>query len=328
MKTRLLILWFLLALIGVRADQVGTASRDVEFSRAGMTFPGTLEYPARTARMPAVVLVHGSGPNDRDETLHDGPVELRPFRELSRELAARGFVVLRYDKRSYLLGKNGDLEGTARLLPRDYVEDARAAIEFLRQQPEVDPRRILLVGHSQGASLAPWVAEGEGLFGAVLLAPGLLTMKDQIEYQTTYQEKFLEPFNHGGVLDPQLAQIRAARQQFRDLFARIESGELADDERIMGASVRYFKETDLLSGQAPERIAAMDVPVLVINGTADLKTPAELLREKEGGLRVKQDLTIVYQPGMIHELYRQGTIEFETAVATGIAEWFARLAVP
>ncbi|MBI3926370.1 MAG: alpha/beta fold hydrolase [Armatimonadetes bacterium] len=153
--------------------------REVEFIRAGMTFPGTLEYPAGAVRLPAVVLVHGSGPNDRDETLHDGPVELRPFRELSQALASLGFVVLRYDKRSYLLGKYGNLAGSAALLPQDYIEDARAAIEFLRAQPEVDAERILLVGHSQGASLAPWVAEGEGLFGAVLLAPGLLATSNR-----------------------------------------------------------------------------------------------------------------------------------------------------
>src|SRR5580698_6066976 len=109
--------------------------------------PGTLTLPRGAGPFPAVVLVHGSGPNDADETIG----EVHVFADLAAGLASRGIAVLRYVKRTRV-----DATPAAYRTQRDEVEvAAHAAVALLASTPEIDRRRIALVGHSQGAELAP-----------------------------------------------------------------------------------------------------------------------------------------------------------------------------
>src|SRR4051794_36392117 len=128
--------------------------------------PGTLTLPTGTGPFPAVVLVHGSGPHDRDETI--GPN--KPFRDLAWGLATRGIAVLRYEKRTKEHGAKFVKENTY-TLRSEVIDDVRAAVALLRSHRSVDPKRIFVAGHSQGAVAAPRVAELEpGLGGVILLA--------------------------------------------------------------------------------------------------------------------------------------------------------------
>src|SRR4051794_11541515 len=145
--------------------------------------PGTLTLPTGTGPFPAVVLVHGSGPHDRDETI--GPN--KPFRDLAWGLAAQGVAVLRYEKRTH--------EHPAKLMPlkekltirEESVDDAVAAVALLRKQKEVDGKRIFVVGHSLGAIVAPKVAALEpAVAGIVLLAGSPRPFEDIILDQLTY----------------------------------------------------------------------------------------------------------------------------------------------
>lgn len=153
-----------------RSENVTFASRD------GTKLAGTLTVPDNTTTaMPAVVLVHGSGPVDRNEQIGPNPI----FLELSNALSNDGFVVLRYDKRG--VGKSG---GNARTLTRDdLLDDARAAISFVRALHEVDPKRVFVLGHSEGGELAPSLAAGGApLRGIALMAPPAIPL-DQILVQ-------------------------------------------------------------------------------------------------------------------------------------------------
>ena len=154
-------------------------STDVSFtSRDGTRLAGTVTVPDHTtAGMPAVVLVHGSGPVDRNEQVGPNPI----FLELSNALSNSGFVVLRYDKRG--IGKSG---GDARSATRDdLLDDARAAIAFVRRYRSVDPKRVFVVGHSEGGELAPSLAaSGAPLRGIALMAPPAIPL-DQILIQQT-----------------------------------------------------------------------------------------------------------------------------------------------
>lgn len=154
-------------------------SSDVTFvSRDGTKLSGTLTIPEHAAhRMPAVVLVHGSGPTNRDEQVGPNPI----FLELSNALSNSGFVVLRYDKRG--VGKS---EGRASTTTRDdLLDDARAAIAFLQRQPSVDAHRVFVVGHSEGGELAPSLAAGGApLRGIALMAPPAIPL-DQVIIQQT-----------------------------------------------------------------------------------------------------------------------------------------------
>lgn len=293
--------------------------RELEVQSGDLTLGATLELPAGEGPFPAVLLVHGSGPNDRDETLDLGVVKIRPFQELSRHLAAEGVAVLRYDKRSWVLKNLGLSQAFAKLTPLDFIEDARAALDLLAAQPEVDPRRIYVVGHSQGGTLAPWIVEDKQVAGMILLAPGLLAMREQIEYQCAYQLELLRELK----LEAKAAAVEAARTQYRQLYARLDSEELKPQQMLGGASVAFYRESDRLGAEVIAKTVASPLPVLLVNGTHDLKCPERLLRSKAEELQQKPDLTIHYEAGMVHELYDQQYSKFRQTLAPLIADWMA-----
>jgi len=154
-----------------RSDEVTFVSGD------GTKLSGTLTVPEHMAgAMPAVVLVHGSGAANRDEQVGPNPI----FLELSNALSNHGFVVLRYDKRG--VGRSG---GNVKTMTRDdLLNDARAAIAFLRHSPDVDPHRVFVLGHSEGGELAPSLAAGGApLRGIALMAPPAIPLEQIVIQQ-------------------------------------------------------------------------------------------------------------------------------------------------
>src|SRR5690606_3360653 len=147
----------------------GYQERDFSVGDGERALPGTLAMPegaSADAPVPGVVLVHGSGPHDRDETI--GPN--RPFLDIARGLAAQGVAVLRYDKRTR--ARPQDYADGKVTIDSETTDDAVAAVEALRKVPGVDPARVYVLGHSQGAMMAPRIAAksghvaGLGLFAA------------------------------------------------------------------------------------------------------------------------------------------------------------------
>ena len=141
-------------------------SADVTFpgGAAGVTLAGTLTTPPGTGPFPAAVLISGSGPNRRDEPI----LGHKPFLLLADTLTRRGVAVLRYDKRGI-----GQSTGSyARATSADFAADAEAAVRFLQTQTVIDPKRIGLIGHSEGGLIAPLVASEhpDDIAFAVLLA--------------------------------------------------------------------------------------------------------------------------------------------------------------
>ena len=125
----------------------------VTVGSAPWALPGTLSLPNGAGPFPAIVLVQGSGPNDRDETF--GPN--KPFRDLAWGLASAGIAVLRYDKRTFVYSAQMAAD-TSITVRQETTDDAMAAVTLLRKTPKVDPARVFLVGHSLGAYLAPRIA--------------------------------------------------------------------------------------------------------------------------------------------------------------------------
>lgn len=142
----------------------------------GLTLAGTLTIPEAAGRHPVVVLITGSGPQDRDETL----MEHKPFLVLADYLSRRGIAVLRYDDRG-TAGSSGNFSSAT---TADFARDAAAAVDFLRGHARIDPARIGLVGHSEGGLVAPLVAaERTDVALVVLLAapgvPGATIVREQ-----------------------------------------------------------------------------------------------------------------------------------------------------
>jgi pimeloyl-ACP methyl ester carboxylesterase len=157
----------------VRDDIASVATRRVLISRdgdeqvhipaAGFNLVGTLSKPAGDPgkRLPAIILVAGSGPLDRDETIAGIPV----LGQLANALADAGYLVLRYDKRG--IGQSGGRTETAGLA--EYAEDLRAAITFMAGRKAVDPKRLAVVGHSEGGAIALLAAASDRRDGALVL---------------------------------------------------------------------------------------------------------------------------------------------------------------
>ena len=152
---------------------------------AYITLAGTLTIPEHRAgvRLPAVVLITGSGPQDRDEAMPTYSKSLRPFREIADTLSRRGIAVLRLDDR----GVGGSSQGPLTATSADFADDIRAALAWLRTRADIDPARLGLVGHSEGGMIAPMIAVTDpALRAMVLVAAPAKTGRAISSYQRRY----------------------------------------------------------------------------------------------------------------------------------------------
>lgn len=166
-----------------------------------------------------MVLVHGSGPNDRDETV--GPN--KPFKDLAWGLASQGIAVLRYDKRTLVHSQSIDAQTLT--VQEETVHDALAAVEVLRNHPDVDSASVYVLGHSLGATLAPKIgAAAPELAGLILLAGATRPLEDLILEQVTYLVS-LDPSEEA---EAELAKIeeQVARVKDPDLLANTPADDL------------------------------------------------------------------------------------------------------
>src|SRR5208282_2328616 len=194
----------------------------------GWPLPGTLTRPRGVASAPLLILVHGSGPNDRDETL--GPNT--PFRDLAHGLASRGIAVLRYDKRTYAHKQKLIKEGLNKTITikEEVIDDVLATLAKVRDLSGIDPDRIFVLGHSGGGSLAPVIAQRDGkLAGILLLAAGSRPVEEVLREQLNYVKS---------IDRDQAEAVGKIQKELEDVFVRMKAGSARDDEIIMGAPVR------------------------------------------------------------------------------------------
>ena len=144
-------------------------SEDITFDnkKDGISLAGTLTLPKKEGHFPAVILISGSGPQNRDEEILDH----KPFLILSDYLTKNGIAVLRYDDRG--IGQStGDFKTAT---TQDFANDVKAAVEYLKTRKEINPKKIGLIGHSEGGLIAPMVAQNnkEVSFIVLMAGPGV-----------------------------------------------------------------------------------------------------------------------------------------------------------
>lgn len=208
--------------------------------------PGTLSMPNGPGPFPAVVLVHGSGPHDRDETI--GPN--KPFRDLAGGLATRGIAALRYEKRSLVAPQS------VRTVADEVVDDAKAAIELLSAEPKVDRTRIIVVGHSLGATMAPRIAAAEPrTAGIVIMAGAVRPLEDLLVDQVRYL---------AGPDSKEAAAAQEAATKMRDPQLTASSTIEIFGARMPGACV-----LDLRNYRPAEVAGTLKIPIMVLQGQRD-----------------------------------------------------------
>jgi alpha-beta hydrolase superfamily lysophospholipase len=243
---------------------------------------------------PAVVLVHGSGPNDRDETI--GPN--KPFRDLAWGLAERGIVVLRYDKRSYARPDDLAAVGEDLTVREEVIDDVHAALSLLWTVSEVDDDAVFVLGHSLGGAVVPRIAaEYSQLAGIVVLAGSTLPLPEKMLSQTIYIAE----------LDGQVSE--AEKEQITQLEADVTRlrrglrGEEAITGFILGAPLGYYRD---LEEHDPVALAAeVELPTLVLQGSRDYQVTLDDFRRWERALSDRSGACLKLYEGLDH-LFRSG----------------------
>jgi uncharacterized membrane protein/dienelactone hydrolase len=167
--------------------------------------PGLFTVPSKEGVYPVVILLQGSGPNGMNEEIGG----CRPFQDLAWGLAAKGFVVLRYDKRTYIYGNDIQTDGMP-TIKEEYMDDLNSAIQLVKTKPYINSKQIFVLGHSQGAMLIPMIAKAhKELAGVIAMAGCARPLQDLIPEQLAY-------LTEGEKLDEQSQlQIELALNQVR-----------------------------------------------------------------------------------------------------------------
>jgi hypothetical protein len=251
--------------------------------------PGELAIPEGEGKHPVIVLVHGSGPHDRDETF--GPN--RPFRDLALGLASRGIGVLRYDKRTLVHGARMGRDIT---VEQEVIEDALAALRAARGHAASDPARVYLLGHSLGAQLAPEIAARDtAIAGVILLAAPARPVSELMAEQFTYLGTL--PQNAGEAAQ---AQLRAAQETLR----RYREGALPDTASVFGARAAYLRDLD--ARDAVAAAARLRVPLLVLQGERDYQVTTEDFARWRAAFADRPGVTLRSFPSLNH-LFLEGS---------------------
>ncbi len=251
-------------------------AEEVGFASDTITLAGTLTRPRGSGPWPAAVLITGSGAQDRDEnTPGPGGLKLGIFRRIADALTRSGIAVLRYDDRG-VGGSGGDLS-TAGL--SDLVADVEAAVRYLRGRDEIDAARIALVGHSEGAIIAPIVAAADSGVAAVVLMAGTATPLDSVlveQFEGNARET-------GG----DSAEIAEAGESARQLSRAIRAGgeveaELPPQFKALASNVKWLREH--FEHDPLATVRRLRAPVLIVNGEQDVQVAPEHARRLDRAL--------------------------------------------
>ena len=238
---------------------------------------GTFTFPSGKGPYPAVVLVHGPGPNDRDESIY----ATRMFADIAEGLASRGIAVLRYDKRTKLYGQQmSELPFT---LQQETIEDAVRAIALVRRQPEVDPSRVFVLGHSLGGYAVPRIAkQGGKLAGAIVLAGIARHIEDVSLAQTEYLLKA-----KGGASPQEQKRLDLMKAE----VAKIRTIEAGKDNPtiLLGLPAAYF--LDLKSYDPAVEARRLAIPMLFLQGERDFQVTMEDFGLWKAGLAGAKNIT-------------------------------------
>jgi uncharacterized protein len=295
----------------VREDIAAVSSRSVPISRPndekvnipsnGFSLAGTLSRPAQAGapRLPAVVLVGGSGPTDRDGLAYGIPL----LGQIAGALADAGFLVVRYDKRG--IGQSGGRAEAAALA--DYADDARAAVKLLSDRKDVDPKRIAVIGHSEGGSVALLAAAKDKHIAAVgLIATPGITGSDIVLAQ---QQRLL----NGSKMSAEEKQAKVDEQ--KRIHEAVITGKGLE---LLPPGVRRAVDNaefqSLLTSDPAKIMPGVRQPLLIVQGERDTEVEPHNADRLAALARTRKNappVDVVKVPGINHLLVPAATGEVD-----------------
>lgn len=318
-------------------------SEDITFTQSpeGFLLAGTITRPEGVGPFPAVVLISGSGPQNRDEAL----LGHRPFLVLADALTRAGIVVLRYDDRGFAESE-GDASAATSL---DFADDAESAVNYLQNLSYVDTGRIGLIGHSEGAIIAPIVAQRTGVLDFLVLmagsgVDGLAVLKDQsaaiLRAQKIPEEVIAEAVSTNlAIYHTILDESRTLEDRKASVYQTMLDLGLSPDQVNSQISALFSPwYMTFLTLKPSDYLKDLDIPVMILNGSkdtqvsADLNVPAIEAALLSGGnrqftTRVYDGLNHLFQPAVTGAPDEYSSIEttIDPIVLEDIPAWIMHL---
>lgn len=267
-------------------------AEEVTIKAQGYTLAGTLLLPKNGARpFPAVVTITGSGQQTRDEPIPiPGLEKYKPFRQIAEALASRGIAVLRVDDRG--VGSSGGRETLMTATTSGFADDTRAEVAYLRSRSEIDGKRIALVGHSEGGSIAPMVASTDSQIAAIVLMAGPGKRGDQIT---------MDQLNAALERMPNLTAEQKEQQRAQQLEI-IHAVQTGGDLSKYPAQVRLPWIKEFWTYDPLPTIRQVHQPILILQGALDRQVTAEQAAMLEQAARAvgNKDVTVHVFPNLNH----------------------------
>jgi dienelactone hydrolase len=262
--------------------------REVTIGSGEWAVPGTLTLPTGAGPFPAVVLVHGSGPADRDETY--GPNKI--LKDLALGLASQGVAVVRYEKRTLVYGAK--LAAVKQFTVKDEtIDDALAAVALLRTQQAIDKSKIFVLGHSLGGMVAPRIAKADPALAGLIVMAGAVRSLDQSMLD---QYLYLAAAD-GVVTKDEQDRIDAAHKTVTDVAA-LTATDAASGRMIANAPASYW--LDLRGYDPPAAAATLNQRLLVLQGDRDYQVTVADFDRWKAALSSRPNATLHLYPTLNH----------------------------
>lgn len=266
-------------------------AEEVTVPAKGYTLAGTLLLPKNAKRrLPAVITITGSGQQTRDEPLpFPNLIKYRPMRQIAETLASRGIAVLRVDDRG--VGGSGGFDGLMNATSSIFADDVRAEVAYLRSRSDIDPKRIALVGHSEGGIIAPMVAAGDSQIAGIVLMAGDGKRGDLIS-----KEQLNDALERANLTDEQKNAERAKQEE---VIRAVQTGaDLSKyPEQVRIPWIKEFWTYDPLP-----TIRKVRQPILILQGALDRQITVEQAGMLEQAARAggNKDVTTRIFPNLNH----------------------------